>query len=91
MSVLLRTAGFPRHTLRLRDTEDAQRDTARALLTDAVPGEALDAEVEDILVLTGVRDRHGQPTHRALADAEEERQRWIAVRDEATRRRGAAA
>jgi hypothetical protein len=91
MSVLLRTAGFPRHTLRLRDTEVAQRDTARALLADAIPGEALDAEVEDILVLTGVRDRHGQPAHRALADAEEERQRWIAVRDEATRRRGAAA
>lgn len=90
MRVLLRTAGFLRHTLRLRDTEDAQRDTARALLADAVPRDALDAEVEDILVLTGVHDRHGQPKHRALADAEVERQRWIAVRDEATRRREAA-
>lgn len=87
LSALLRAAGIPRHTLRLRDTEDAQRDVARSLLMDVIRPEALDAEVEDVIVLTGVRDRHGLPAHRALADAEEERQRWIAVRDEAARRR----
>lgn len=91
LSALLRSAGFPRHTLRLRDTEEAQRETAEALLEDVVRPEALDAEVEDVIVLTGVRDRHGPPAHRALADAEEERQRWIAVRYEAARRRAAAA
>jgi len=86
LSALLRSAGFPKHTLRLRDTEEAQRETATAVLARVVAPEALAAEVEDILVLTGVRDRHGAPAHRALADAEEERQRWIAVRDEAVRR-----
>lgn len=91
MSVLLRSAGFPRHTLRLRDTEEAQRDTVKAVLADAVFPDELDAEVGGVLILTGVRDRHGRPAHRTLADAEEQRQLWIAVRDEATRRRQAAA
>ena len=90
LSALLRAAGFPRHTLRLRDTEDAQRNIARRLLAGVVHPDAIDAEVEDVLVLTGVRDRHGVPAHRALADAEEERQRWMAVRDEAARRRALA-
>ena len=32
MSVLLRGAGLPRHSLRLRDTDDALRDTAAEIL-----------------------------------------------------------
>lgn len=88
LSVLLRAAGLPRHSLRLRDTEEAQRAVAAGLLADVVPAAQLAAEVEDVIVRTGVRDRQGQPAHRALADAEEERQRWIAVRAEAARRRG---
>jgi hypothetical protein len=90
LSALLRAADLPRHALRLRDTEEAQRETATALLSNVARPETLGAEVEDVIVLTGVRDRHGPPAHRALADAEEERQRWIAVRDEAERRRRAA-
>ena len=86
LSALLRAAGYPKHTLRLRDTEAAQRETATALLKDVVAAEALTVAVENILVLTGVRDRDGPPAHRALPDAVEERQRWLAVRDEATRR-----
>ncbi|WP_380784870.1 transcriptional regulator [Sphingomonas sp. R86521] len=89
LSALLRASDLPRHAIRLRDTEVAQRATSRALLAAVVPSESLDAEVEDIIVLTGVRDRHGPAAHRALADAEEERQRWMAVRDEAVRRRAA--
>ena len=90
LSVLLRASDLPRRAIRLRDTEEAQRDTARVILAPVVPSGTLDEEVEDIIVLTGVRDRRGQPAHRALADAEEERQRWIAVRDEGLRRCAAA-
>ncbi len=86
LSALLRAAGFPKHTLRLRDTDEAQRETATAVLAGAVAPDAIEREVEDVIVLTGVRERHGPPAHRALADAEEERQRWIAVRAEALRR-----
>jgi hypothetical protein len=86
LSALLRSSGFPKHTLRLRDTEDAQRETASALLAKIFPPVDLAKQVEDVIVLTGVRDRHGAAAHRALADAEEERQRWMAVRDEAARR-----
>jgi hypothetical protein len=90
LSTLLRAATYPRHALRVRDTEAAQRETAMGILADVVEADALAVMVEGILLLTGVRDRHGSPAHRALADAEEERQRWIAVRDEAVRRRADA-
>lgn len=86
LSALLRSAGFPKHTLRLADIEEAQRETVKAVMAIVLAREALEREAEDVIVLTGVRDRHGPPAHRALADAEEERQRWIAVRDEAVRR-----
>ncbi len=91
LSALLRSAGFPKHTLRLRDTEEAQRETAMAVLAGVVAPDVLGREAEDVIVLTGVRDRHGSPAHRALPDAEEERQRWLAVRDEALRRAALAA
>lgn len=88
LSALLRAAGLPRHSLRLRDSEAAQREVARAALAERVPAALLAATVEDLLVHAALRDR-GPPAHRALADAQEERDRWIAVRD-AARARAAA-
>jgi len=81
LSVLLRAAGLPRHTLRLRDTEEAHRDAARSLLAPLVPTDALDGAVANAVSLAELRFRHGPVRHRAVEDAEQERQRWIAVRD----------
>ena len=79
LSVLLRAAGLPRHTLRLRDTEEAQAEIAREVLRPVLPPERLDAAVEQLLTLVEVRAR-GMPAHRALADARQELACWQAVR-----------
>jgi len=89
LSTLLRAAGLPRHALRLRDSDDAQRETARAILRETVPADRLEAEVERIIIQT-MTARSGQITaHRALADALEEHARWRAVRDAAAQFRDA--
>lgn len=85
LSTLLRAAGLPRHSLRLRDSETAQREAAHAALAGRIPSALLAATVEDLLVHAAMADR-AQPAHRALADAREERDRWLAVRDAARAR-----
>ncbi|OAN57631.1 3'-5' exonuclease [Sphingomonas sp. TDK1] len=82
LSTLLRAAGLPRNSLRLRDSDDAHRDAARAMLAPHLPPELLEPTVEDLLVHTEMRDRSAV-AHRALADAEAERGRWLAVREAA--------
>jgi len=89
LSALLRAAGLPRHALRLRDTEEAQRDTARAILRDHIAGAHLEAEVER-LRLSAIEALPQETTaHRALADAQAEHARWRAVRDAAEQFRDA--
>ncbi len=79
LSALLRAAGLPRHSLRLRDSDDAYREVAVGILRGTVPADALDVIVKDLLARTG--DRNGAvPAHRALADAEAEHRRWLAIR-----------
>lgn len=85
LSVLLRAAGLPRHALRLKDSDDSHCAAAAAVLRGHVPDEALDRAVRDVVALVQHR-RAGTPAHRALADAEEERQIWLAVRAEAEAR-----
>ena len=80
LSALLRAAGVDRRTLRLRDSDDAHREIATAILAPLVPEADLAATVGDLLTLTDVRARDHTPEHRALADAVEERERWCAVR-----------
>jgi hypothetical protein len=83
LSALLRAAGLPRHSLRLRDTDAAQRDTAHGILRGSMPAGVLEAEVDHILTEV-VAARSCQTTaHRALADAIEERERWLQVREAA--------
>lgn len=84
LSLLLRTAGLPRHSLRLRDSDDAQRETATTILRDRIAADQLEASVGNLVALTEFRGGDDQPVHRALADAEEERRRWLAVRAAAT-------
>lgn len=80
LSVLLRGAGLPRHSLRLRDSDAAMAEAVATLLH---PAEGRDALIADILARTELRDV--VPAHRALADAEAERLRWFAVMAEAER------
>jgi hypothetical protein len=88
LSALLRAAKLPRHALRLRDTEEAQRDTATAILRDAVPAELLGRAVAEVVTLAEVRDRE-VPAHRALADARDEWERWCVVKKAAEARAAA--
>ena len=89
LSVLLRAAGLPRHALRLRDTEEVQRETARNILRDGISAGHLEAAVERIRLAAIAALPEGVSAHRALADAEVEHHRWRAVRDAAEQFRDA--
>ena len=86
LSALLRAAGLPRHSLRVRDTEDAQHETVRTILAEMLPPQDLGRAVGDFLVLADVRSRAAAPAHRALPDARAEWQRWRTLKAEAERR-----
>ena len=79
MSALLRAAGLPRHTLRLRDSDDALRESAIAILRPVTPAGRLDEVVSQVLASSELRGPGQQPVHRALADAEDEHARWLQV------------
>ena len=89
LSVLLRAAGYPRHALRLRDTEEAGLETAAEILAPGrEPGEVA---VTAIRVLRETRERLARPpAHRALADARREFEVWQEVRRLSFAIRGAA-
>jgi hypothetical protein len=80
LSTLLRAAGRPRHALRLRNTDEAHRECATAILSEVVPPAGLSVAVADLLALVELRQRRGAPLHRALADAEDEWAHWCAAR-----------
>jgi hypothetical protein len=82
MSVLLRTAGFPRHTLRLRDTDEAMRETCTEILLPLLPRARLELEVHTI-VAQATADESGAPGHRALPDALAEYETWLRARQAA--------
>lgn len=83
LSALLRAAGLPRHSLRLRDSDEAMRACAEQILAPVVPADTLAQTVSELLVLTEIRAPGQPPAHRALADAQEERARWLKVGDAA--------
>jgi DNA polymerase III epsilon subunit-like protein len=79
LSALLRQADLSRRALRLRDTDDAIRDTATELLAVVLTGGQLVAAIDRIL--TDANAAKGRtPRHRALADAIEERETWLRAR-----------
>jgi hypothetical protein len=82
MSYLLRTSGLPRHTLKLRDTVEALRETATEILKPILSAARLDVEVHAIEArITAAKS--GPPAHRALADAIGEYERWVSARQAA--------
>jgi hypothetical protein len=80
LSALLRAAGLPRHALRLSDSEIARAETASAMLASKVAPDALSGVVTEILKSVAETLARQPVTHRALADAEQERQAWLEVR-----------
>jgi len=83
LSALLRAAGLPRHTLRLRDTEEVQRETVRRILRNQVSTGRMEQEIEKLRTTAIEALPKAAIAHRALADAEAERARWLAIRDAA--------
>ncbi|PPQ26248.1 3'-5' exonuclease [Rhodopila globiformis] len=81
LSLLLRASGLPRHALRLRDTEEAQRRTADDILAMAgiAAGERA-ALVDAILAAAREGFETAAPAHRALADARRELRLWQNIR-----------
>ncbi len=76
MSVLLRSAGLPRHALRLKDAELAHQAAAAAGLAGHAPAADMAGAVLMICAEARRRVREGPPAHRALADAQAELQVW---------------
>lgn len=79
LSVLLRGAGLPRHSLRLRDSDEALKDLGRSTLHDAIPAAELDKTVCDLIARVDLVQTDGN-RHRAFPDARAEYARWVAVR-----------
>jgi hypothetical protein len=82
LSRLLRTAGLPRHALRLEDTEAAHRQAVHEVLQIAgIPAELHDGILKDVLALAQKEDDQlGPAEHRALADARREQRLWLDIR-----------
>jgi hypothetical protein len=82
LSVLLRGARLPRHILRLRDTDEALRDTAAEILRPLLPPTRLGVEVHNIVAQASAA-KASRPAHRALPDAQAEYETWLRARDAA--------
>jgi hypothetical protein len=76
LSLLLRTAGLPRHALRLRDTDAAQLDAANAQLAAILPNDVDRAVVVEHLIAEARLAAEGPVAHRALPDAQHELTLW---------------
>jgi len=79
LSALLRAAGLPRHALRMRDTDEVQREAIRAILREKLA----DEDVERLRLAAIAAMPKIATAHRALADAQAEHARWLAVCDAA--------
>lgn len=79
LSVLLRRAGLPRKALTLRDTDDANAELVREILTGAVDPLAIE-DLTPGLIRRARMARDGEVVrHRAFEDAQAERQVWLGV------------
>jgi hypothetical protein len=76
LSVLLRSAGHPRHALRLVKSDEAFLSAAREGMEGKFPEAEISAFVETVIRQT----EPASPAHRALPDAMLELQRWQMIR-----------
>jgi hypothetical protein len=85
LSLLLRSAGFQRHALRLQDTEVARREIALAVFASAgLPTEVQERALPKLLEDAKRHHEAATPGHRALADARHEMALLRLVADEAS-------
>ena len=75
MSVLLRSAGLPRHALRLKDADEAHLRTISQTLGSRLPPSET-ARLAPRLIAHARRRVEGPVLHRALGDAEAELRVW---------------
>lgn len=79
LSILLRSGGLPRHALRLEDTDLAQNEIIDQIVGAIDPTALATARLS--IIAEAQRQAEALPVeHRALADAERERQIWLIVR-----------
>jgi len=79
LSVLMRRAGFPRKALTLRDTAEANAALVAEVLAGTLEAAAITDRTPGILADARRAREGGIVRHRALADAEDERQVWLTV------------
>lgn len=91
LSVLFRAAGIPRHAMRLRDTDEAYAEAAVGALSASMPVKVATSLAAEIVgqVLDAAAQR--PVGHRALADAEQQRQIFLEVRRLAEQRSASGA
>ena len=80
MSVLLRGAGLPRHALRLVDSDEAHLEAAREALRGRVPDARLEEAATGVLARVRAARAGRVVVHRALEDAQDEREVWLEVK-----------
>lgn len=80
LSVLFRAAGIPRHAMRLKDTDEAYAEAAVAVLAASMPPEVAKARAAEVVARALDEAAQRRVDHRALADAERQRQIWLDVR-----------
>ena len=80
LSLLLRAAGLPRHALRLKDTDEAQCESAREILGPVLHPHDLGPAVRRVVNAVREAASHQKVKHRALDDAVQEMEIWRAVR-----------
>ena len=83
LSTLFRAAGLPRHSMRLKDTDEAQISAAAAVLAPVTPSADLKRRVEEVVQRARDVAAYGRPAHRAAPDAEWELRVWREVRRQA--------
>ena len=88
LSVLFRAAGLPRHAMRLRDSDEAHIEAVAEVLSGSGPPAQVHALAAEIVKRARAAAVQPSVKHRALADAEQERQIWLAVRRLAQEWRG---
>lgn len=79
LSRLLRAAGLPRHALRLKDSDEAHREAALNVLEVLGVRDDPEAVAERLIAQARLNVLPKTPAHRALADAEAERQVCLEV------------
>ena len=78
LSVLLRAAGFPRHLLRLRDSDEAFVEAA----TERLGSDATETMIASLVASARAAVEAWPPDHRAVGDARREWEIWREIADQ---------